>query len=177
MQVPELTAHWKAFYLGSILPDCKPSFLTQRHEFDRTFDMVKERIRVLSEDPELVRQNARAYMRHLGEVIHYVADYFTFPHNEHYDGNFKDHCYYEKDLKFRLREYVRSGRAFEEQVEDRGLKTPEAVAAFIQNMHREYVSRKRNVEEDCRYIVRVCLQVVQAILHLIGVDVKPQLCA
>ena len=94
VRVPELEAHRKAFYLGSILPDCKPSFLTQRHEFDRTFDMVKERICDLSEDRELVRRNARAYMRHLGEVIHYIADYFTFPHNETYDGNLKDHCYH-----------------------------------------------------------------------------------
>ncbi len=174
--MPELEAHRKAFYLGSILPDCKPSFLTQRHEFDRTFDMVKERICDLSKDRELVHRNARAYMRHLGEVIHYIADYFTFPHNETYDGSLKDHCYYEKDLKFRLREYVRSGRIFQEQTESDRLKTPEAIASFIQAMHREYVSRKRNVEEDCRYIVRVCLQVVQAILHLIGVDVQPQLC-
>ena len=178
VRVPELEAHRKAFYLGSILPDCKPSFLTQRHEFDRTFDMVKERICDLSEDRELVRWNARAYMRHLGEVIHYIADYFTFPHNETYDGNLKDHCYYEKDLKFRLREYVKSGKVFWEQQEEEGLKTPEAVVSFIQTMHREYVSRKRNVEEDCRYIVRVCLLVVQAILRLIGVgaEIQPQFC-
>ena len=178
VRVPELEAHRKAFYLGSILPDCKPSFLTQRHEFDRTFDMVKERICDLSEDRELVRRNARAYMRHLGEVIHYIADYFTFPHNETYDGNLKDHCYYEKDLKFRLREYVKSGKVFWEQHEEEGLKTPEAVVSFIQTMHREYVSRKRNVEEDCRYIVRVCLLVVQAILRLIGVgaEIQPQFC-
>lgn len=178
VRVPELEAHRKAFYLGSILPDCKPSFLTQRHEFDRTFDMVNERICDLSEDRELVRRNARAYMRHLGEVIHYIADYFTFPHNETYDGNLKDHCYYEKDLKFRLREYVKSGKVFWEQQEEEGLKTPEAVVSFIQTMHREYVSRKRNVEEDCRYIVRVCLLVVQAILRLIGVgaEIQPQFC-
>ena len=36
----------------------------------------------------------------LGVIIHYIADYFTFPHNDHYPGNVKDHCYYERDLKF-----------------------------------------------------------------------------
>ena len=40
MEVPVMMDHRKAFYLGSILPDCKPSFLTQRHEFEGTFDMV-----------------------------------------------------------------------------------------------------------------------------------------
>ena len=82
IQVPEMLEHRKAFYLGSILPDCKPSFLTQRHEFGETFDMVQERIYALSMDDELIRTNARAYMRQLGEVIHYLADYFTFPHNK-----------------------------------------------------------------------------------------------
>ena len=44
MQIPEMVEHRKAFYLGSILPDCVPSFLTTRHEFDGTFDQLKERI-------------------------------------------------------------------------------------------------------------------------------------
>ena len=99
MEVPVMTDHRKAFYLGSILPDCKPSFLTQRHEFEGTFEMVKERICDLSLDAELILRNARAFMRRLGEIIHYIADYFTFPHNMIYEGGFKEHCVYEKELK------------------------------------------------------------------------------
>ena len=66
MQVPVMTHHRKAFYLGSILPDCKPSFLTQRHEFTGTFDMVKERICVLSADSGLLLDNGRAFI--LGDI-------------------------------------------------------------------------------------------------------------
>ena len=176
MQVPELAAHRKAFYLGSILPDCKFSFLTKRHEFGETFDLVTEQIRRLSSREE-EQSNLRAYMRHLGEVIHYVADYFTFPHNSTYDGNLKDHCYYEKALKFRLREYVKSDEVLQEQIEVPHFSTAEAVVNFIRNAHREYLSRKRNVEEDCRYIVRICRQVVQAILRLAGCRIETGLCA
>ena len=118
MQVPELAAHRKAFYLGSILPDC----------------------------------------------------------NSTYDGNLKDHCYYEKALKFRLREYVKSDEVLQEQIEVPHFSTAEAVVNFIRNAHREYLSRKRNVEEDCRYIVRICRQVVQAILSLAGCRVQTGLC-
>ena len=91
VRVPELEAHRKAFYLGSILPDCKFSFLTKRHEFGETFDLVTAQIRRLSEREGREHSNLRAYMRHLGEVIHYVADYFTFPHNNTYDGTLRDH--------------------------------------------------------------------------------------
>ena len=77
MDFPTMNHHRKAFYLGSILPDCKPSFLTQRHEFVGTFDMVRERICNLSQDSDLMLDNGRAYMRRLGEIIHYIADYFN----------------------------------------------------------------------------------------------------
>lgn len=168
MKAPELLQHRKAFYIGSILPDCKPSFLTQRHEFGETFEMLKGRIEELTENRREAVKGNSTYARRLGEVIHYIADYFTFPHNKTYDGNLKDHCYYEKDLKFKLREYVKSGQAFRDRIEAKRFATKEAIFSFIQKSHEEYLSRKRNVEEDCIYIVRVCHQVVQAILNLLN---------
>lgn len=168
MKIPVMTEHRKAFYLGSILPDCKPSFLTQRHEFNGTFDMVKERIRALAEDSDLVVENGRAFMRRLGEVIHYIADYFTYPHNRIYEGNLKDHCVYEEELKLRLREYVHSGEAFRARIDAKRFDTPEAVCRFIRRAHEEYLRVQHGVKEDCEYIVRVCHQVVQAILNLVN---------
>lgn len=52
-----LRRRWKAFYVGSLLPDCRPSFLTVRHEYDETFDLVEQKIRCLvekeTEDPRI----------------------------------------------------------------------------------------------------------------------------
>lgn len=180
MEVPVMTDHRKAFYLGSILPDCKPSFLTQRHEFDGTFEMVKKLICELSQDADLILRNARAYMRRLGEIIHYIADYFTFPHNEIYKGSLKDHCIYEKELKFTLREYVRSGEAFRTRIDVQEFETPEAVCTFIRKAHEEYLKLEHGIREDCEFIVRVCHQVVQAILGLVnrilGFEMHKRLC-
>lgn len=39
-----LQAHRKAFCLGSILPDMKPSFLTTKHEFQGTFLTIQENL-------------------------------------------------------------------------------------------------------------------------------------
>ena len=44
-----LQSHRKAFCLGSILPDIKPSFITRRHEFYGTFDDVKNRMKELAD--------------------------------------------------------------------------------------------------------------------------------
>ena len=42
-----LNRRWRSFYFGNILPDCKPSFVTVRHEYDGTFDMMAEMLRAL----------------------------------------------------------------------------------------------------------------------------------
>lgn len=171
----ELWKHRKAFYLGSILPDCKPSFLTTKHEFAGTFDMVQDRILALTFDTEHFHRNSRAYMRELGEVIHYIADYFTFPHNATYDGNLKDHCYYEKDLKFGLKAYIKSGQAFADKEEVTAeIESTETLVDFIEVAHKEYLSRKRNVDEDCYYIVRICQLVAAAVLNLVALNIRQE---
>jgi len=160
----ELMKHKKAFYFGSILPDCKPSFLTTRHEIRGTFEKVEEEIKRLTTGENI--QNMRAFFRDLGQVIHYIADYFTFPHNEHYQGNLKDHCVYEEKLKRSLREYISSGEALKNRAKAKALDTPEAICDFIKKAHESYMNLKSNVEEDCKTIVALCHQVVEAIIQL-----------
>ncbi len=161
-----LQKHKKAFYLGSILPDCKPSFLTTRHEMQETFDQVAEKIHRLSSGEDI--KNLRVYFRDLGQVIHYVADYFTFPHNRNYTGTLRDHCTYEKRLKQSLKEYIRSGEAARNSEKARRFRSPEAICEFIRRAHEAYMSRKTNVERDCRMIVALCHQVVEGIIRLFG---------
>ena len=67
-----------------------------------------------------------------------------------------------------------SGNAFQGRIEPRKFDSVEAIVAFVQSAHVEYLSRKRNVEEDCKYIVRVCHQVVQAILHLLNTGLETE---
>lgn len=161
-----LQKHKKAFYLGSILPDCKPSFLTTRHEIQETFDQVAEKIHRLSSGEDV--KNLRVYFRDLGQVIHYVADYFTFPHNRNYTGTLRDHCTYEKRLKQSLKEYIRSGEAARNSEKARRFRSPEAICEFIRRAHEAYMSRKTNVERDCHMIVALCHQVVEGIIRLFG---------
>ena len=173
LETAELVNHRRSFYIGSILPDCKPSFLTTRHEFDGTFQMVKNRILKLTTQSDFQSDNSVSYMMDLGQIVHYIADYFTYPHNEIYDGNLKDHCVYEKQLKFSLRAYIKSGEAERNQNQPRQFETPQALFSFIQKAHDEYLKMKHSVEEDCMYIVRICHQVVAAILQLFQAQFAP----
>lgn len=161
-----LSRRWKAFYVGSLLPDCRPSFLTVRHEYDETFDLVEDKIRRLVEDTGSRPADSMRYMIDLGQVFHYIADYFTFPHNSHYPGNLKDHCAYEKYLKLKLREYIREGDAVFHEEATKKLHTVEDILAYIRRNHQEYMESQHSVEEDCEYITRVCSQVLAAMAYL-----------
>lgn len=167
----DLQKHRKAFYLGSILPDCKPSFLTERHEIEETFPKLRQDLKKLVELQQASQINMRVFYRNLGEVIHYIADYFTFPHNSHYPGNLKDHCVYEKYLKYSLKAYIESGEATRNRVNIQksvqNLGSVEAICDFIKNAHDAYIKLKNTVEEDCRQIVSLCHQVVEAVILLI----------
>lgn len=169
-----LRAHKKAFCLGNILPDCKPSFLTTKHEYNKTFDLVKEDIEKLTEYCGGYEEAGRVYFRDLGQVIHYMADFFTFPHNEHYAGNLKAHCKYEKRLKHHLRKYLREGQALKNQDDTVYFEDCSQLITFIQNTHAEYVKFKRSVEEDCIFIVNLCSQIVFGILYLFGIINQPE---
>lgn len=170
--------HKKAFYIGSILPDCKPSFLTERHEINATFDKVAEgiaRLTRVNTTGHGTKEISTMYFTRLGEVLHYIADYFTFPHNKEYPGNMKQHCVYEGELKHRLREYIRSLNEQDIMRWKRNLglteleqfHSMEDICSFIKEEHRNYIRRGiHSVEEDCKYIVGICSKIAMAILHV-----------
>ena len=174
----ELQKHKKAFYLGSILPDCKPSFITIKHEMEGTFPKVQHELEELVERQKNAQINMRVFYRNLGEVIHYIADYFTFPHNPHYPGNLKDHCIYEEHLKRGLKEYIASGEAEKNSEWVRlsvvNLNSTADICNFIRKAHETYVKLKNSVEDDCRHIVTLCHQVVVAVIRLIKRDSESQ---
>lgn len=167
--------HKKAFYIGSILPDCKPSFLTKRHEITGTFDLVEHGIEKLTKGYKNMEDLSTAYFTKLGEVIHYIADYFTFPHNKEYPGSMKQHCVYEGELKHKLRAYIRNLNERELQKWKNNLKLEDLerfhsvadICEFLKEEHQNYIRRgMHSVEEDCKYIVGICSKVAMAILHV-----------
>ena len=165
-----LQSHRKAFCLGSILPDIKPSFITRRHEFYGTFEDVKNRMKELA-DIRPDESNQRVYWRRFGEVIHYMADYFTFPHNTVFDGSLKDHCLYERDMKHAMRTYIHTGDArmiFEAQRMRKGqITNVSELFAYIEKTHKTYLGAVHDVKDDCRWIVEMCSWALIGLVNII----------
>ena len=160
-----LQSHRKAFCLGSILPDIRPSFVVKKHEYFSTFGEIQEKMLQLVEHGPLEGKE-RVYWRNFGELLHYVADYFTFPHNRTYTGSLYEHSQYEKILKQRLKICIKSGAAGAYVFRDVYFKNLEELTEFIQVSHTSYLRKKRNITEDIQYILMVCYQVIQGIVQL-----------
>lgn len=162
-----LSSHRYFFYAGSILPDCRPSFLTTKHNIENTLPLIQqymERIRLHRIYAAHTYFNRRDCIT-IGQVLHYIADYFTYPHNSIYPGNLKDHCSYEQFLKLRLREYFRNGIA--SQVAYKPLKphmSTQDIVGYIEQKHQEYLALpSHTIESDCQYIIEVNQCVLSAL--------------
>ncbi len=169
MKVQGLQNHRKAFYIGSILPDIKPSFLTKRHTIDETFEILIEEIKRITVDYDVNKGINGYYARHLGVITHYLADYCTYPHNSIFTGTMTEHVYYEKELKFRLKDYVGLDEAKRdrEQMEDNISYSLEGIIQFITATHKEYVKVAKAVKVDIQYIIQLCHKVVDTILRFL----------
>ena len=162
-----LKKHKWAFYLGSILPDIQPSFLYKKHEFDGTFGLVRKKISSLSQEQGENGRRRTKYFRNLGQITHYIADYFTFPHNKIYPGGFKEHCAYEEHLKHELRAFLKTeAPKVLNECGHRQFASQEALFDYIQKMHDKYLSSKIDTAKDIENIVLVNKQVVDGIDYL-----------
>ena len=170
METEELKNHKKAFYIGSILPDCVPSFVTRRHNIDETFDLLKEEIIKITDNYDMNKGITGYYCRHLGVITHYIADYFTFPHNKIFTGTMREHCSYEKELKFAFKSYVNSEGVQCIPKRQEEFQTVDEICNFIKEMHEEYLKAMKAIKMDCMYIVKLCQRVVEAILMIFKIS-------
>ncbi len=167
MQVQDLNEHKKAFYIGSILPDITPSFLTKRHTFDETIITLIEEIRKITIDYDFKKGINGYYARHLGVITHYLSDYCTYPHNDIYDGNIKGHVTYEKELKHSLKAYVNQENNQRERLQRQRNCSFDDIIYLIKKTHEEYLKAVKNIHQDIHFIIELSYKVVDAILSFL----------
>ena len=169
-----LKKHRLSFYIRSILPDIKPSFVYKKHEITGTFPSIRKHIKRLSEGDKAVKKRGVKYYMDLGQISHYLADYFTFPHNKIYPGNLKDHCSYEEKLKRDLRSCLKNGKAEsmiffrDSQKQKQPFHNAEALCEYIEHAHEDYLTRKHDVETDIRHILSVNKRALSGMIDVLA---------
>ena len=70
------------FVYGNLKPDLTGTYLTKRHNPSIMMDEVMDKIRAFAEKYTIAPTNGRELSVDLGEICHYMTDFFTYPHND-----------------------------------------------------------------------------------------------
>lgn len=123
------------FYSGNIWPDVSIMFLIKRHYITNTFNHLERLINWLNDRKIKMSDNKLLkgrYLLHLGKVNHFIADYFTLPHNITFEG-VKAHLIYERLLLKSLADVTEKDNI--EGVDDIRLKNCETIDISGTNEH------------------------------------------
>ena len=97
----------------------------------------------------------------LGALVHYAADAFTFPHNEHYTGSMLEHAEYEhNELHPVFEQYLREDFYMEGQRE----YSRQSLCSFFSQMHDSYRDGEASPLWDAGYICRISTVICERVL-------------
>ena len=147
----------KAFQLGCVEPDKNPATYLKgsiRAQMLRghNYRSAKKYIQQLCRRLRSKGLSSLWDYYTLGKLIHYIADAFTYPHNDHFPGDLKAHREYESALHACLakrihaeapRKHIRRG----------------CPAHFITLRHRQYAAHHPGIHTDAAWILDVCTTV------------------
>ena len=83
----------------------------------------------------------------LGKLTHYLADAFTYPHNDNYPESLLEHRRYEDDLRVYFAEYLHK-RAIHRQ------QSREDLISALRELHDQYMDNLSDLHRDIRYICK-----------------------
>ena len=141
-----------AFLFGSFQPDCNPfTFLKgslQAYKF-RGHNYSNSQPYIVSRIAALQRRKQWTMWQYytLGKLTHYLADAFTYPHNETYPDSLMAHRQYEDELRMYLAEYLQQRTLRSQQFR-------EDLEAAISELHRQYLESRGDLQRDVQYILQ-----------------------
>lgn len=148
-----------AFVLGNIAPDLTATTHLRGHLHDRntwghSYANALPVIRRLSRALERHADGGLHDCYRLGVLLHYTADAFTWPHNEHFGGSLREHMRYERRLHKEI-----AARLSRESFPD----APRFVST--EAAHERYAALEGRVETDADYILAQTAQLAAACAH------------
>ena len=151
-----------AFIFGSVEPDI--NMLTyfrgsihgeeklRGHNYENVMKYMEKLTKKLEKGGmETVRQSFL-----LGKLVHYVADSFTYPHNNIFPGNLKEHCRYETELHDYVNKMISSVGVNMDSIDD-----GRDIVEYLRELHDRYVSETPGCENDYRHITHAISVVME----------------
>ncbi len=167
--------HRASLSFGSVMPDMSPRQRLKEHEFLTTWEDTKKRIRLIETMALPSASRERALCRQIGMVFHYLADYFTCPHNPAYGIRLREHGIYEGRQALHLRIYLRSPKAKKQMLYQKEfaaqIHSADELIAHIERMHGIYMQESSHTpQSDCRWVVGVCACAAMVFASMVCTD-------
>ncbi|HJA48993.1 MAG TPA: zinc dependent phospholipase C family protein [Candidatus Agathobaculum intestinipullorum] len=174
-QVCGVTFDQGGFVYGNLKPDLTGTYLTKRHNPSIMMDEVMEKIRAFTEKYTIGAVNGRELSVDLGEICHYITDFFTFPHNDDiYERNLLAHYVYEKRVALVIRRRMTEARFEQWASPIIPPVTVDALIARLSSMHNAYRApgRRHGINDDLINICRATAMVVLSIINIVYEQVE-----
>lgn len=149
----------KSLLWGSILPDFLYYTYLRRHTWETTRKKIFRKMRRLSCSGSSGAFGALSALR-LGCILHYIEDYFTYPHNKNFTGTMEEHVKYENEQARLLSDYLineknmdaKSGKYLNFTVTYTNIHD---VLSKLEELHFEYMNEKApGMKNDLVYATR-----------------------
>lgn len=141
-----------AFLIGAVEPDCNPlSYLKgtlhahkfQGHHYSNSQRYIIRHIQRLQD-----RSSWTIWQYYnLGKLTHYLADAYTYPHNEHYPDSPLAHRRYEDVLRVQMQTFLA------EHPDTPAVPNESNLIPALRLLHERYMTGGAGLQQDCVYIL------------------------
>lgn len=144
--IPKELKHYRMFILaGAIMPDLLIHTYVIGHTWKSAHRRVLKRLERLKYWGNV---NAVSFFW-LGYLLHYIEDFFTFPHNDAYTGSLAEHVAYEAKMYESLSEYYQRESV---NINDMSFFTSDTVINDLLALHKEYMVKESSIDNDRYYM-------------------------
>jgi hypothetical protein len=149
-------------------PDFLPKLIAIPHYKNESFGIVSDMILALQNTPLPVNsKQLKHFSAELGVVLHYVTDYFCYPHNNESIDKMPLHFFYELNLDRELRKYLSSHlEVINNNLDFKAYNNKNvSLIDFIELKHRQYMKECPSLLNDVVYGLQCCYVVAIGIIN------------
>lgn len=151
----KLIPHSLLFRLGSVMPDLFLFSYIKGHAYAKT----SHKTAAILEKLMSAEKWGRLACFRMGYRVHYLADYFTFPHDPSYHGGLMRHNRYEAAMRLPLR------LALERRGGAKSVGLSHArIGESLRDLHEKYQHDNHSIESDIAYILEITDMIYSALL-------------
>lgn len=142
--------HFKRFlfFAGSVAPDINFFTYIKGH-------MFSDRRQFLN---HLLKSGEKSVCN-TGILIHYVADCFTFAHNNNFSCSMNSH----RDYENALHDFIKND--FTKFAGKISIPYSLTLPELFNNLHDQYLNNQHSYENDCIYIYNICFEFTKRLLR------------